>query len=93
MKTEVIYIENLKCNGCASTITNGLNKLQGVSKTNVDLDNSKVEIECEDNSERSVFTDKLLHMGYPEKDSKNSLLTQMKSYTSCAIGKINNINN
>jgi copper chaperone CopZ len=93
MKTEIIHIENLKCNGCMSTISNNLNKIEGVVKTNIDFESSKVEIECAESIERSVFLEKLLKLGYPEKDSKNTLLTQAKSYTSCAIGKINNINN
>jgi copper chaperone len=93
MKTEIIYIENLKCNGCKNTIANNINKLEGVVITKIDLDSSKVEIECAESIERSVFLDNLLKLGYPEKDSKNSLMTQAKSYTSCAIGRINNINN
>ncbi len=36
MKTETIYIANLKCGGCATTITKELAEIAGVSNVKVD---------------------------------------------------------
>ena len=35
-------IQNLKCGGCANTITKGVDSLEGVSNVHVDIDNSVV---------------------------------------------------
>ena len=44
MRTIEIYIENLKCKGCASTIKKGLLKQEGVKEVVVDVEDSKINI-------------------------------------------------
>ena len=44
MKTVKIKIENLKCNGCASTIKKGLLKLDEVKNVKVNVEQSLVEV-------------------------------------------------
>lgn len=92
MKTESILVENLKCGGCASTIKSKIGAIEGVSAVQVDTDTSTVTAECADNLDRSLIIEKLAGIGYPEAGSANSLLTQAKSYASCMIGKIDNLN-
>lgn len=41
MKTSII-IQNLKCGGCANTISNKLEELKGISNIDVDVNTSKV---------------------------------------------------
>jgi copper chaperone CopZ len=90
MNTEKIYIANLKCGGCATTITNELSKLKGVSKVLVDNESDSVNISYE-NIDRKKIIDKLHELGYPEATEENGLILQLKSYGSCMIGRIHNI--
>jgi copper chaperone CopZ len=90
MKTEEIKIANLKCNGCATTIKKELLKLDGVNEVKVDNDNDSVTITYKEKV-RSSIIDKLHYLGYPEATEKNGLLLKLKSYSSCMIGKINNL--
>lgn len=90
MSTEKIIIANLKCNGCATTIKKELLKINGVRSVEVDIDNDAITLSSE-NVERDVILKRLHTLGYPEATEKNGLLLQLKSYTSCMIGKVNNI--
>ena len=42
-KTEIL--QNLKCDGCANTITNALNKLEGISNVKVEIESHSVTFE------------------------------------------------
>ncbi len=90
MKTEEIKIANLKCKGCATTIKKELLKLKGVSKVFVDNDNDSVTVTYEE-PVREPIIEKLHHLGYPEATETNGLLLKLKSYSSCMLGKINNL--
>jgi len=91
MKTEEIIIANLKCNGCATTIKRELLEINGVKTVAVDIDKDAIDLTYDDNVERSTIISKLLSLGYPEATEKNGLLLQLKSYTSCMIGKVHNL--
>ena len=41
MKSSII-VQNLKCNGCANTITNSLSSLPNISEIEVDVEESKI---------------------------------------------------
>lgn len=91
MKIEEIIIANLKCNGCATTIKRELLGINGVKTVAVDIDKDAIDLTYDDNLERSTIISKLLSLGYPEATKKNGLLLQLKSYTSCMIGKVHNL--
>ena len=92
MKT-TIEIENLKCHGCANTISKGISAMKGVSNVVVDHETSSVTIEFDGSSDRmDEFADKLKSLGYP-KAGENSTGRKIKSYVSCAIGSIDSNNN
>ena len=88
MNTEEIIIANLKCGGCEKTIKNKLLELDGVKSVDVNHDEDKVTIECEDIVDRKSLTDKLHSLGYPEATEENGLLLQLKSYASCMTGRL-----
>jgi copper chaperone len=90
MQTEKIYIANLKCGGCATTITNELTKLKGVYKVQVDNESDCIDISYE-NINREKIIEKLHELGYPEATEENGLLLQLKSYASCMLGRVHNI--
>jgi len=83
-----IYIENLKCGGCAATIKKGILSIDGVSNINVNVDESLVEVTTK-TEVIDVVKEKLSKMGYPEVGDVNSILHKAKSYISCATGKMN----
>ena len=90
MKTEEIKIANLKCGGCATTINKELLALVGVDEVKVNKETDSVTITYKEEI-RSTILERLLQLGYPEATEKNGLLVQLKSYSSCMIGKINNL--
>ncbi len=90
MTTEKIIIANLKCSGCATTIKNDLSKIKGVTDVSVDVENDAVNVSYEGQI-REAIVEKLHDLGYPEATEKNGLLLQLKSYTSCMLGKIQNL--
>jgi len=84
-----IQVQNLKCHGCANTITKAIEKIEGVSDLSVDVEKSTV-IFSSDNAEIiATVKAKLSRLGYPEMDADNSNFQKAKSYVSCAIGRIN----
>ncbi len=91
MKTEEIIVANIKCGGCASTIKKELEKLKGVSNAEIIPEKDMVKVSYDESIERNAIVEKLLSLGYPEATEKNGLLLQLKSYTSCMIGKVNNL--
>ncbi|WP_422089556.1 heavy-metal-associated domain-containing protein [Tenacibaculum ovolyticum] len=87
MKQE-IYIENLKCGGCANTIINGLKSINEVSEVNVNVEKSLVTLFTNETT-LLIVKEKLSKLGYPEVGDKNTVLHKAKSFVSCAVGKVN----
>jgi copper chaperone len=86
----VIEVENIRCGGCANTITHSLQKLDGVSSVSVDIENGRVNITAT-TDDRVRLVAALLKNGYPEKGSAEGLQAakaKAKSFVSCAIGKL-----
>jgi len=86
-----IKVENIKCGGCAGTISKRLNELDSVEECQVDIDNGIVSISG-DESSRYEATQLLLKLGYPETGTAEGLKAakaKAKSFVSCAVGKIN----
>jgi len=90
MNKEKIIVANLKCSGCATTIKNELLKITGVKQVDVDNENDTVEVSG-DEMKRETLLHKLHSLGYPEANEENGLLTKLKSFNSCMIGRIKNI--
>jgi copper chaperone CopZ len=88
MKTETIIVANLKCDGCEKSIKNKLTIMSGVKSVIVDQDKDLVIIKHEGKIDRKQFLNSLNNLGYPEATKENGLLLKLKSYVSCAIGKM-----
>lgn len=84
-----ILIQNLKCNGCARTITNKLTDLDNVSEVNVNVEEESVTLNYLDEAALIHVKETLKINGYPEVGENNPLVTKVKSFVSCAIGKLN----
>lgn len=89
MKT-TLEIQNLKCGGCAHTITSKLNDLSQIS--DVEVDNEKYSVTFTYTTDSKLLEAKALlaKLGYPEVGDKNAITTKAKSFVSCAIGRMNN---
>ncbi|CAM1349003.1 heavy-metal-associated domain-containing protein [Tenacibaculum insulae] len=83
-----IYIENLKCGGCANTIINGLKAIKGVDNVTVNVEKSAVTLVANEVT-LSKVKEKLANLGYPEVGDKNTVLHKAKSFVSCAVGRVN----
>lgn len=90
MNTEKIIVANLKCSGCATTVRKELLKIADVKIVDVDVENDAIVVSYENNIRDKIIS-RLHALGYPEATEKNGLLLQLKSYTSCMIGKVSNL--
>lgn len=87
MKTKVI-VQNLKCGGCAHTISTKIAELNGVENVEITVENSTVGFTYKNEDNLISVKDKLSSLGYPIEGDKNSLTSKVKSFVSCATGKI-----
>ena len=88
MKTERIEIDNLKCHGCDNTIKKEIRRFPEVTNVTVSNEEHLVVIDYDSEDDlKEKFLKRLDRLGYPEKGNKN-LGNQIKSYVSCAIGRI-----
>lgn len=86
-----IAVENIKCGGCANTITSKLCELAAVDRCEVDIENGTVSITGDD-SRKAEISALLLKLGYPETGTADGLKAakaKAKSFVSCAVGKMN----
>ena len=87
MKTTII-VQNLKCGGCAKTITSKISALDEISNLSVDVESSMVSFMHEDVNVALLVKDKLKALGYPSIDSANSMAAKAISFASCVSGKM-----
>lgn len=81
-------IQNLKCHGCANSITSVVSKITGISEVRVNHDTKEIFFNYLKEEQADTVIRKLSELGYPKKGEINSLPTKAKSYVSCAIGRI-----
>lgn len=85
-----ISVENIKCGGCANTITSKLNAMDIIDSCEVDIENGIVTISG-DISGKTDVTQMLLKLGYPESGTAEGLKAakaKAKSFVSCAVGRM-----
>ncbi|HIM58112.1 MAG TPA: copper chaperone, partial [Gammaproteobacteria bacterium] len=84
-----ITVENIKCGGCAGTITKKLTSAFDTQDIEVNIEQGTISIDIDD-AKRAEVAKVLLDLGYPETDSVHgfsSAKAKAKSFVSCAIGK------
>ncbi|CAM4271502.1 heavy-metal-associated domain-containing protein [Zobellia nedashkovskayae] len=87
MKTSII-VQNLKCGGCAKTITSRVSEIENISNLSVDVETSMVSFMHEDLNDALMVKEKLKVLGYPSIDSENSMVSKAISFASCVSGKM-----
>ena len=83
-----IYIQNLKCGGCAHTITKNLQELPDLNALNIDVEANKISFDYSVEDTLKLVKAKLISLGYPSIEDENSFLHKAKSFVSCASGKL-----
>lgn len=82
-----IYIQNLKCGGCATTISKNISTIESVENVSINVENNSISL-----SHKPDFLEKikqtLKKIGYPEQGEDNNIMDKAKSYMSCAVGKM-----
>ena len=90
---QTFEVLNVKCGGCASTLTKSLKEEFGEVEVNLDVMPRQITLDVEDNQKEALKL-KLRSLGYPLNSDELSGLqkatTTAKSFVSCAIGKMNN---
>lgn len=87
MKT-TLRIQNVKCNGCATTIINKITKIDDVSSVYVSVEDNTISFNYTKEDQIDQVKSTLKKLGYPEEGEENSIGEIAKSYLSCAIGKL-----
>jgi len=83
-----IHIQNLKCGGCANTISKGISSIEAIQNVLVNVEESTITFSYDKEEQVEEVKNKLKSLGYPEDGEANSLSAKAKSYVSCAIGKM-----
>lgn len=83
-----ITVQNLRCGGCANTITTKLSEIENITEINVDIENSIVSFSYQSEKDFQAIYDRLKSLGYPSVDDDNGMMTKAKSIVSCATGKL-----
>lgn len=87
--TITLEIQNLKCHGCANTVTTKLSNLEGVKDVLVNNETNSISFDYENETTLEEAKHLLNNIGYPLVGDKNALTTKAKSFVSCAIGRMN----
>ncbi|MEX0996960.1 MAG: heavy-metal-associated domain-containing protein [Flavobacteriaceae bacterium] len=87
MKT-TLHIQNLKCGGCAHTVTTKLSAIEHIENVNVDVETDTVSFDYSNENDLEQVKKKLLSLGYPAIGEANPLSAKAKSFVSCAVGRM-----
>ena len=86
-----LEVENVKCGGCASTLTKALKADYGEVEVNLEKTPREITLDISDDNMENLKL-KLRTLGYPLVDDELSTFqtinTKAKSFVSCAIGKM-----
>ncbi len=89
---QTFEVLNVKCGGCASTLTKSLKEEFGEVEVNLDVMPRQITLDVVDEQKEALKL-KLRSLGYPltsdELSGLQKATTTAKSFVSCAIGKIN----
>lgn len=84
MKT-TLYVQNLKCDYCETTIIKVLSKLKHVRKIFIKRQFATITFEHTTPTDIEVVKKTLSKLGYPPFGEKNNILNKAKSILTCAV--------
>jgi len=65
MQNEAFTVQNVKCQGCASAIQEGLTIIPDIQDVKVEIETGHVSV-TGTNLNRTLISEKLAELGYPE---------------------------
>ena len=84
---------NVKCGGCAGTLTKSLKEEFGEVQVNLEVQPRQITLDI-DKNKIEALREKLISLGYPMSDEDlgtiQKITTTAKSFVSCAVGKMDN---
>ena len=90
---QTFQVENVKCNGCATTLKNKLLTEFGTVDVNLEVEPREITLEIAEEKIDDLQT-ALRGLGYPlstyELGMVDNTTAKFKSFVSCAVGKIDN---
>ena len=92
MVKQSFEVLNVKCGGCANTLTSSLEKEFGLIEVDLEVEPRVITLDIEEENIPQLRVE-LKRLGYPMSDEDltkfDAFSTNAKSYVSCAIGKMN----
>lgn len=89
---QTFEVQNVKCGGCAGTLTSKLEEQFGVVEVDLNVEPRKITLDI-DEGQVDALGAALKGLGYPfvgeEMGFVDSTTTKAKSFVSCAVGKMN----
>ena len=89
---QTFEVLNVKCGGCANTLTTKLAKEFGEVTVNLEIEPRQITLDVED-ANIPALREALKGLGYPMSDedltTMEGFTTTAKSFVSCAVGKMN----
>ena len=90
MQKQTFKVQNVKCGGCANTLTTKLKDEFGEIEVNLEVMPREITLEIED-AKIAALREALKSLGYPMVDEQlgfvENTTAQAKSFVSCAVGK------
>jgi len=90
MKKQTFKVQNVKCGGCANTLTTKLVDEFGTIEVNLEVMPREITLNIED-EKIPALREALKSLGYPMADEAlgfvENTTAQAKSFVSCAVGK------
>lgn len=83
-----LFVQNLKCGGCANTILRSLGKINDVDEVAVEVETGEVQFEHIIPETQTLVAKELKRLGYPIKSEQNGFKSVARSFVSCGIGRI-----
>ena len=83
----ILYLDNIKCGGCANSISKKLTSIEGITEVDVDIEGGAIKMNFSNESILETAKTALAKMGYPEKGTSD-FIDNAKSYVSCMIGRM-----
>lgn len=88
---QTFEVHNVKCGGCANTLTKALKEEFGEVEVDLEVEPRKITLDIENDKLKDLKL-KLRSLGYPlttdELSGFEKVTTTAKSFVSCAIGKM-----
>lgn len=82
-----LFVSNVKCGGCSTTIKNAVLGIEGVEFADVNIEAGSVSFTPDSEELSEKIHAKLSKLGYP-KEEDNNAIQKAKSYIACALGRV-----